>query len=659
MKQITAIILLFLCGTGNLVRAQEKFSTTFGKITQYEADMAAYDTDPEAEAVVIYESGNTYFRGNDNTGRFEVYMERSIKIKILKQAGLDYANFKIPYYMENNDWESIERLEGQTYNWDNGKLITDVLEKKNIFTEKINANWSQKVFAMPNIRVGSIIELKYTIVSPFYFNVREWEFQKRIPVIQSTYEINVIPYFEYSYIMKGSQEFDKFDSEISSRETIWGNLTYKEQRFTFKKNNIPAFRDESFISSDKDYMISLNFQLSRINYPRGGHKDIMTTWPAMSDDFLKLEHFGKYIKAAEKEGKKIISTLGLDGKSKDEQIKIISEYVKSSYQWNHVYSKYSTDNLALFLKEKRGNSTDINLFFLGLLKAAQIDAQPVMLSTREHGAISQGHPFVSFFNYVIVSVGNAENCRFFDATESFLEYDELPDRCINVRGLVIAPKSDQWVTIVQDDLALTEKKIDVRCNENNSSLNIKTTLTAYAYDAYYYRNRYNGDISNLQKILQGNNITPTGTIRIENAMETDKPFIFSFDAQTNIDHSSGKLFIPPFVNQSETENIFKQNSRTLPIDLLHRRAAKYQSTIHIPEGYEVESLPKNVSHDGKIMKIDYKVIENNGVIEVTGSYEFVNSMYDAKYYGQLKAIYNLMIQKFNDMIVLKKKETSI
>jgi len=638
-------------------KSQVLYTQEPGKVTQHETTMTVYDKDPDAEAVVLYEIGYTFFRGNDIIHDFEMRMEKRIKIKILKQAGIKYAEFEIPYYEEGNRSESIESLAAVTYNYEDGKLTKTELDSKNIFEEKINDNWRRKKFAMPNVKEGSIVEVSYTIVTPYLFNIREWEFQKKIPVIYSRFSLKAIPYYEYTYIMKGARKFDEYSQgEVPNSETRWGNLVYRENQYNMGMKDIPAFKDEEFITSENDYMISLNFQLSKIHYPQGGEKDIMSTWPALCNDFLKYDSFGKYINAATKEAKKILPSLNLTGKTTDDQIKIITDYVKSNYSWNGRIIYFANNKVSDLLKQKSGNSAELNLFLVGMLSAANIKVQPVLLSTRNHGAVSLSHPFESFLNYVIVQANTGEKNVLIDATEPMLLYNELPERCMNVKGLVVEKNSEQWIDIVQDELALTEKEFDLKFNDELTSLNAENKYNAYSYDAYRYRTTYSGDSKNLYDLLTRRSIEPKGDILVENYMELDKPFVISFKTESPCENPSGKLFVAPFLNQSETNNPFKQTQRTLPVDLIHRRAAKYKSIIHIPDGYKVDYLPKEVKHDGRVMIVNYSAIENpdKKQIEVTADYQFKKNIYEAKDYQFLKSTFDQMIKTFNDMIVLSK-----
>ena len=654
MKKIVFFCLILLIGS--TAKSQDLYTREAGKVTQHELTMTAYDKDTDAEAVVLYEIGNTSFHGNDNSGYFEMYMEKRIKIKILKQAGIKYSEFEIPYYQEGYKLEEIKNLEAVTYNYEDGRLSKTELDKKNVFEEKINNNWSCKKFAMPNVKEGSIIEVSYTIVSPYLFNIREWEFQKKIPVVYSRFRLEAIPYYVYTYIMTGARQFDEYTHGIVPNSTVqWGSLKYQLYEYYMGMKDIPTFRDEEFITSEKDYMIRLNFQLSKIYYTQGGSKEIMSTWPALCNDFLKEDSFGKYISAATKEAKKILPSLDLAGKTPEDQIKIITDYVKSNYSWNGNVTKFASGKVSDLLKQKRGNSAELNLFLAGMLSAANIKAQPVLLSTRKHGMVSLSHPFQQFLNYVIVQAHTGEKNVLIDATEPMLLYNELPERCINVKGLVVEKNSEQWIDIVQDDLALTEKEFDLKFNDELTVLTSEIKYNAYSYDAYNYRTTYSGESKNLYDFFVKKSVEPKGDIDVENYTELDKPFVISFKTES-ASEKADKLFIAPFLNQSQTDNLFKQTKRTLPVDLIHRHAAKYKSTIHIPEGYKVDYLPKEIKYNAKLMIINYFAIENpeKRQIEVTADYQFKNYIYEAKDYQILKALFDQMIKTFNDMIVLSK-----
>lgn len=650
-------LLMFLALTMSLISfAQENnYSNKYGKITQYEASMTECPGDSLAEAIVVYSIGENYFRGVDDKG-FILYMEIRKKIKILKPAGIEYANIEIPYYTGNSrENERVYDIEATTYNLENGELKKTELNKKQIFDEKVSDYYNIKKIALPDVREGSIIEYRYKIETPRFFNMREWVFQEKIPVIESKLEYRAIPYYEYTYIKKGSRMIDtKIDTPIT--EHYFGNLNYKEKVYTFSMNSIPAFRDEEYISTPKDYLETINFQLSTIHFPSSTRRNFMSTWPVVCNELLKHKNFGKYIKDAEKESKKILPTLDLDNKSDLEKAEIITQYVKEMYTWNEYYGEYSTDNLSSFLKLKKGNSGDLNLFLLGLLNGAGVEAYPIVLSTRKNGAITKTFPFQQFINYVVIETIIDGESHFIDATDPLRYFDELPSRCTNVEGLIVKKDSQDWTFLTQKEVSSTIKDFKIKVFPETNQLDVNVTYTSTGQDAYIYRDLYNENSENIVEYFRKKyNVNSMDSLITQNYKETNKPFILSFKSKTGLENTSEKLFIHPFCNLSISQNPFKQDYRILPIDLIYLESTAYKSVIEIPEGYEVEYLPKDINSDNRLMTIKYSTKTEDNQIIIDSFFEFKTNIYDAKDYIRLKATFSIIMKQFNDMVVLKKK----
>lgn len=655
MKKTTLISLLLLFGL--TVYSQENYSFEAGKVTQYEMSMTEDKNYPDAEAVVIYEFGDNYMQVEESWGGFVLHKKRRTKIKVLKESGLKYADFEMPIYIAGNTPEQLSVENAIVYNLENNALIRTELDKKKIYQEKVNDRWLLKKFTMPNVKEGSVIEVEYIISTPYFFNMGEWEFQKKIPVVYSKLRYKAIPYYEYTYIMKGANKFDEFENNILNTEIRSGNLLYREVEYIFGMKNLPPFKDEEFITSPKDYMVSLSFQLSKINYPNGSSKQIMSTWPALCDAFIKHSDFGKYVNSSEKQGKKLLAELSLSGLSPEEQLRTITQHVKSVYNWNGMYGKYAREKLSDFMKNKKGNVANLNLYLIGLLRASGLDAVPVVISTRSNGSISRLHPFEDFFNYVIAQVTIDGKQHFIDATEPLLYYNQLPIRCINVQGLVVKPKTEEWTVITQNEAAMIEKNFHICKMPGQDVLNVQTNYICSGQGAYNFRSTYMGKEDNLSQYLKKTNgIDIKDNIVVKNATELELPFSFSFNFDTDVEATSDKLFITPFCKLSIMNNPLKQASRKLAVDFIFARGEKYKSTIEIPEGYKVESVPKSGHFDNKILSFNYTagVIENNK-IEVETQYVLKRPVFTAQEYIPLKNFFTLIIEKTSEMIVLVKE----
>jgi hypothetical protein len=73
----------------------------FGKLNMDEINMTSYDRDKIAEAVMLYDLGNTFFTYEYEAG-YEIIFERTTKIKILSKAGIKYGEVEVPFFKSND-----------------------------------------------------------------------------------------------------------------------------------------------------------------------------------------------------------------------------------------------------------------------------------------------------------------------------------------------------------------------------------------------------------------------------------------------------------------------------------------------------------------------------------------------------------------------------
>jgi len=654
MKNLLFLVINFLLFTDFAV--SQNFLHEFGKYSNEEFQMQSYKNDRNAEAVVIYDIGKSYFV-NYSDYSFQIFFERKIKIKIFNKAGIKWAQFDIPFYEENNKAEEVIKLEGNTYNFENGQVRCSPLDTKNTYVEKVNKNWSNKKFAMPDVKEGSVIEVRYTIRTPYFFNFRSWDFQTKIPVIYSEYTTKMIPLYTYTYILQGANKFSDFKQYVDpGLETIFGRLSWKDMVYVFVMKDIPAFNDESFITTPDDYIIKLDFQLSEYTTYDGVKIPVMDTWPKMVKDIQEEESFGGYIKSSQSKTKEIIDTMHLELVPLQIKVKSILEYVKSNYNWNGSYSKFASQKAKEFYKTRTGNSADINLFLIGILKSAGVDVNPVIISTRGHGKIKSDYPFQHFFNYVIATTTIDGQCVNLDATDPLCNFGMLPSRCLNDKGLVIKKgKEVQWLNFSSSVGSSKSYDIELIPNIDADSINGNVKVLSTGYDALSLRRKYFRSKSELKDELISDNHTLCDSIRVQNLHLISEPFIIEFKANTGIDIVEDKILISPFYGYTITDNPLKQTFRFYPIDMTYREECTFNSTIQIPKGYKLFKIPESLSIDNENVKITYvlKNISENQV-KVVGTYEFKKDIYSAESYSDLKRYFNKIIEKFNEKLILVK-----
>ena len=622
----------------------------FGTVKTEDMAMTSYAADAEAEAVVLYDIGNTYFYNADDG--FRIIFERKTKIKILKKAGLDYASVEIPFYFENTKMENVFDIEGYTFNLDNGAIRTSRLNNKTTFEEKINEHWMVKKFAMPDVKEGSVIEYSYKVMSPYFFNLHDWEFQNRIPTIYSEYTVRMIPFYEYCYIFQGAKKFDVFKNSQSSLKQNFAGTEYPDNIFTFGMKNIPAFRDEQYITSINDYIMKIDFQLAVLHHLNGAKVDVVTTWPLLIESMLKQSEFGLYLKAANRNAEDMIPSLALDPKTANEKAEAITDYVKLNYNWNGYNTKYTSQSVKDFLKLKTGNSADINLFLCSLLNAAGLKAYPVLLSTRDHGKISLDFPFQHFLNYVIVLVDIDGKIYLLDATEPLSPFGMLPARCINDKGLIVNKEKVEWVILKDDAKASESDSVFIAINETLDSATIGVHVYTEGHKALEYRRSYITDPDNFKKQCFGDDMDSKRPVTVKNDLEIEKPFIVQFETCMPVEKVGDRILITPFPSLTPTVNPLKVGFRNYPVDMVYAKTNILNTVLEIPKGYKFAEGQKNMSVDNALVSISYTTENISNKIFVKGSYTFKKAVYLQHEYYSLKEYFSDIVNIFNNKIVL-------
>lgn len=648
------LTLTLVCAITSKVLSQN-FSTEFGKISKDEYELKTYSKDPNAEAIVLFNIGDSHFIQQEYD--FDLVFEQQKRIKILTDAGMKYAEIEIPFYREGNVFEKINKLEAYTYNYKDGVVTRTAVDPKNIHDEKINDNWSVRKFAMPDVKEGSIIEYRYKLSTQYLFNLRDWYFQDKIPTVYSKYIVQMIPFYEYTYVLQGTTKLDSYKTySEDGLDHQFGSVNYKDFIHEFIMNDVPAFNDESYITSVEDYIMKIDFQLSKIKPTYGGGRDIITTWPDLIKDFENNSDFGKFITKCEKLAPKIIDIKKLETKPLRERFEEVMSFVKFNFKWNGHNSKYASKSPASFEKDKFGNAADINLFTVGLLNAVGIDAYPVLISTRKNGKVNTDYPYFHYFNYALIYARFDNINVLTDATDIYCSSYRIPERCINERGLLVkqnANKDVYWLELKNTLPTQTTTKINMHIE--NDELKSSVGISANEYNAVSFKEEIGNDTEKLLEYLKKKNYhVDKEHVSISDMTENSKLYIFEFQPDNTTEIINGKIYISPFLNEPMKANPLKQETRTYPVDMIYPWRDAYFTTIEIPEGYKVEFVPENFKVENDLVEMNYIINQTNNKLEITFTNFFKKAVYPAEVYSKIKYYMNQMVKKGNEKIVLIK-----
>ncbi len=658
MKQTLISLLIFLSITA--FGQPEEWDKT-ESVTKAMLKQERHPSVHDAGAAVLFDKGRSKFMETEHS--YDIVFERVTRIKIYDESGLSYAEVEAPYYVFGSQDEEIESIEAITYNLENGEIVTKELDKNSIFDVDHNKYYRSKRFALPDVKEGSIIEYRVKKRIENKFRLPGWNFQWKIPVDFSQYQVNMVPFYSYAWLLQNVDKLDiykKFEDTRNEREyrikVPYNDNYFYDVAYRYGMKDVPAFESEALLTSASDHIMRVDFQLHKYYKYDGTEIEIVSTWENLLTELQKRSDFGKFLKKSQRKGDKVFEFNNLKGLTYNEKIKHIINFTKQHFRWNGYYGKLCDQTVNDLMKTKTGKIAEINLFAAGLLQEAGFEVYPVMLSTRDNGKISTEYPFIHMFNYVLIAIKSDEKYRLFDATRPHLSYDRIPSECLNDPGLIINDEQLEWISLRDYSATMTQKQYDIVIDSTGrATTNIIYDMTEY--EAEEFREKYADNLLDISKELKANhqleNISNTET---ENFADLDKPYRIKFQMESEMTKSGNKIVFNPFMGETIEENPLKEDSRNFPIDFTYPQMKRYISTIKISEGYEVDHLPLMKKITDERYQLVYQVFVQDDKISVSYDYVFKKPVYPAADFRHLKYFYKVVVKKGNEKIVLKKKE---
>ncbi|MEM6766361.1 MAG: DUF3857 domain-containing protein [Bacteroidota bacterium] len=651
-------------------------STKFGKVDDDLVKMKTYEADPDAEAVVAYDYGQAFIPVSGSKWIVEYTFHR--RVKILSEAGFSYGDFEIPYYAEKGK-ESVFKIKGITHVEDeNGKVTKIPLEKKDIYREDLDGNYKQVKFSMPQVTVGSVVEISYTMNSEFIYNIDRWYFQESIPVMYSEYKTKIPDWFNYRASSMGylglTDKIDKTYSENVSRSTITRHSgTYVTSHTTSSSNtqvqgnevsyimkDVPAFISEKYSTTPKDYLSSIAFQLQTIMFPNSPIESVTSSWEKLAEELSNSEAFGRVVKPLGTY-KNQLKELDLADKSDIEKAAIVFNSLRSNILWNEKYGIYLSSTIGEVFKNKEGNSGEMNLILTGMLNAAGLEAYPVLISTRGHGILRKGYPILSQFNHVITMVKVGEGWATLDAVSRWLDFGILPVSDLNRYGLLVTNESSEWIDI--KPLANYNHKGIVMASIEGDQLKLDFRSHDRGYTGTRCRVLYSDKKEDNSDFIKAYMKDEFSEMEVDTAWvkeySSEKGFVSGGEILTSdfINKAGDFIYIQPMMNEGIEENPFKLEKRLYPVDIAAPIEESYTLVLNIPEGYEVAELPKptKVVTPDKSASFMYQAANMGKVIQLQAIFKIDKTLFLPEEYAGIKGFYDYVVKKHAEQIVLKRK----
>lgn len=507
---------------------------------------------------------------------------------------------------------------------------------------------------MPDVKAGSIIELEYTVVSPYYYNLSSWDFQYQIPVLLSSFQVSVPDTYQFTHTLVGDIDITKEEKYII--RTSGGSTTnaqYRDISTTYSAENILPFKQEPYLRNPFNYISNIYFELSSTSSIEYGNTNYSSSWIKLDKDLTLNPDFGVALKR-DNHLDEIADSIKELSDSEIELATIALSTIQERIEWDEICSR----SLRKILKDGYGNSADINLNLVALLRLLGLESNPLLLSTQSNGIARTSVPSSSCFNYLIATVKIDDEDFILDATDIDSRINIVPYRALNYKGRVITPTHGYWLDLEGYSSAKESTFYNIDINKELKIEGVfQNKSTDYAaYDkikdicSYQYVDEYEDELENRIEGLSLRNLTITN---IDDRNVVLKADLIDPDL---IDRSADTIYIPTVIEPFLDGNPFDMETRKYPIEFNVAASEEYICNISIPEGYQFTQIPKPVlikSEDQSII-FKYQVAEEGSSAVVRTSLSIKKTIFLPNEYEVLRQIFQLVYDKQHEKIIIEK-----
>ncbi len=630
----------------------------WGKPTDAELNMTTYAPDPEAEAVVL--CSQTELRYDLTSGAFKLNTFTKKRIKILKEEGKDHANGGISYMYNGHrsgQCEILAKLKATAFNMVDGKLVKTKMEGDMVNHEDVSKTMRLTKFTVPQVTVGTVIEVEYEIESDFYSHIDDWWAQSDIPVLYTSFDVTVPEYFTFNVDERGFYPLEnKIEDTNMSIATDLGMLQCGGKRYQFFGRNLPALRQKKLLYAPQSYGQHVSMELRAIQIPGRMTKYFTADWNDVDKQLLEDDEFGGRL------GKNPLKTemqeAGVANISDPkERIMAIYSLLKDRVKWNEEYTLYA-ESAGKVLKERSGSNASINFILINMLRDAGFEAYPAVLRSRDRGMLTVSRATIKEFNTFVVAVKVGDSLSYLDGSVEDGWLDILPDHMLVDRARIVSKeKPVEWVDLTKLSGGKARSMVKGELQADGTlQADVQTKFSGSEAASLRREFRMATDSATFVSKLAQDLNCEIESLTLANHHGYGQEVERKMHVTKQCDAAGDMIYLNPWVLNVMNENPLTEEQRTLPVEFPYIYTENLTTVVNLPEGYVVEELPQPVvikSDDGTLScviasNVDGSALSSRCQIQI-GKVFFAPSEYTF-----VKNFLDEVVKRLQDVIVIKK-----
>jgi hypothetical protein len=631
---------------------------TWTQPTPEELKMTSDPAAPDAPAVYLFREEFV----DDNVHFHRVYAQ----IKILTEKGKEeFSDIEIPYEGGNSD---IKAVEGRTIHADGtvipftGKPYSKELVKSG------DVKWMSKVFSMPDVQVGSIIEYRWELqYDDNWFIPPHFYLQQSVFTHKAHYHFVPLNMATTTKMLISKDAFGK--ENVASRLLYYPNLPPGVKvragmdGYDLVVDNVPALSEEEFSPPLDSYAYQLLFYYSSASSGADFWKDEGKVW---SKDVDRFANPSDKIRQA-------VAGIVAPGDSDEQKLRKIYTAVmtldNTRFSREHSLAENKAEGLRVkaaadIWEQKRGSDDEITRLFISMARAAGLKAWAMAVTERNRALFNGGWLDWSQLEdeIAIVNVGGKE--VFFDPGQRYCEFGKLHWVHTQLPGIRQSDSGPALMTspgaTYQDNQMLRTADLTLSAD---GTLKGAVRISMGGAEALRWRQEaLKTDEQEVKRdfeaMLQGQ--VPNGveikTNHFVGLTDNTTALLVVLDVSGSLGTRTGKrVFLPSAFFEAREKTLFAAGKRENPVDLHYPYITQDKVDLALAPGLAIESLPKGASIPIPQMAL-YKADYSNA--GSTYHQERVmamgNTLYKAIDYPQLREFFQKTGAQDQEQVVLKR-----
>ncbi len=619
-------------------------------ISPEELKMTSDPAAPGAPAIILYRQVDR----DDSNARIP-HEYNYVREKIFTEEGRKYADVEIPFI---KDQYNILNIRARTVRPDGSSVVYDgkVYEKE--IVKARGFKYLAKTFTLSDVQPGSIVEYHYmTDFAEGYVFDSNWILSSDL--FTKTAKFTLKPYGEWPLQWSwpnGLPEGTKPPAEEKGSSHL----------IRMDAQNIPAFLVEDDMPPEASMKFRVDFTYKEDGLETEPDKFWKKQGKKMND---AVEGFVNKRKAMEQAVAETVSA------SDSPEVKLRKIYARTQKIRNLSFEVEKTGAEQKRLQEKSagnvedvwkrgyGYGDDITLLFLGMARAAGLDAAAAKIAPRDdHFFIKNLMKARDLRTYVVIVKLNGKD-MYFDPGTAYTPFGLLPWSETWVAGLKLDKDGGTWITTVlpESSDSQIERKADLKLTQEGS-LEGKLTVRYSGLEAMYRRlEERNEDDASRKKMLEDDvRYAIPASIEVELANKPDwsssDPNLVAEFALKVPGWASGagrRALMAVGLFGATEKHVCEHTTRVHPMYFHYASEKVDKLTIELPLGWQVSSVPKPETTDAKVVLYTMKVENNNGTLHVERHVKSDIISLDQKYYPALRKFYESVRAADDQQIVLQ------